>query len=114
MQVYTFLFVLFSCSICVGGFNQKMIKKSILFPSKKETKYNIILFPGFGKKPFSYKNLCDKISENLDDSVSFLVLDYENCSPFYLERYSKEITKECLQHLKTLDRCAEKTFLMGH
>ena len=56
MQLYTFLFVLFSCSIFVGGFNQKMIKKSILFPSKKETKYNIILFPGFGKKPFAYKN----------------------------------------------------------
>lgn len=114
MHLYSVLFFLLTFSVGVCGFATKIIKNSVLFPSKKETKYNVVLFPGFGKKPFAYKNLCDKISEKLGDSVSFFVLDYDCSSPFYLERYCKEITKECLHHLKTLDRKAEKTFLMGH
>ena len=59
MYLYSFILVLLTCSIDVCGFTSKIIKKSLLLPSKNPAKYNIIVFPGFDKKPYSYKNLCD-------------------------------------------------------
>ena len=72
------------------------------------------MFPGFDKKPYSYKNLCDKINERLDNIANFFILDYNYNNPLYLERFCNEITYESLQYLKTININAEKTYLMGH
>ena len=114
MQFHFHVFLFFATLIYACGFKSKIIQKSLLLPSKNPAKYNIIFFPGYDKKPYSYKNLCDKINERLDDSVNFLVLDYDFKTPFFLERHCNEITVECLMHLKSLNKDAEKTYLMGH
>ena len=92
MHCFFHVCVLFAALIMTYGFKSKIIQKSLLLPSKNPAKYNIIVFPGFDKKPYSYKNLCDKINERLDDSVNFLILDYDCKNPFFLERHCNEIT----------------------
>ncbi len=114
MHCFFHVCVLCAALIMTYGFKSKIIQKSLLLPSKNPAKYNIIVFPGFDKKPYSYKNLCDKIGEELDDSVNFFILDYDFKTPIFLENHCNEITMECLLHLKSLNKDAEKTYLMGH
>ena len=113
MHCFFHVCVLCAALIMTYGFKSKIIQKSLLLPSKNPAKYNIIVFPGFDKKPYSYKNLCDKIGEELDD-INFFILDYDFKTPIFLENHCNEITMDCLLHLKSLNKDAEKTYLMGH
>jgi hypothetical protein len=92
----------------------KIIKNSIYVGSENDCKTSIILFPGFGKNGKSYTNLCNKINSKLNDSVSFMFIDYGLNSPFSIERHANYIGETCVEYMKMKNKECNKFIFMGH
>tara|TARA_Y100000816_G_C26093618_1_gene578294 strand:- start:750 stop:2108 length:1359 start_codon:yes stop_codon:yes gene_type:complete len=92
----------------------KIIKNSLYVASENECKTSIILFPGFGKNGKSYTGLCNKISAKLNNSVSFMLIDYGLNSPFNIERHANYIGETCVEYMKTKNKKCNNFVFMGH
>ena len=92
----------------------KIIKNSIYVPSKNDCKTSIVLFPGFGKNGKSYTNLCNKINSKLNDSVSFMLIDYGLNSPFTIDRYSNFIGNSCVEYMREKNKECKNFIFLGH
>lgn len=105
--------------ICVYSYHNnvgvpKIIKNSLYVASENECKTSIILFPGFGKNGKSYTGLCNKISAKLNNSVSFMLIDYGLSSPFNIERHANYIGEACVEYMKTKNKKCNNFVFMGH
>ena len=92
----------------------KIIKNSLYVASENECKTSIILFPGFGKNGKSYTGLCNKISAKLNNSVSFMLIDYGLNSPFNIERHANHIGETCVEYMKMKNKECNNFVFMGH
>ena len=72
------------------------------------------MYPGAGKRGESYIGLCNKISERMNDSVSFLLLDLNSMSPFEVDRFSNRIGKYSVEYMKEQNSDLENIYFMGH
>ena len=96
------------------NFTPKISEKSLLIKSKNECKYGIIVFPGYGKDSKSYKNLCIKINEKMNDEITFLIMDYTYSVPFHPEEQAEYIGMKCVDYLKKNEVNCDKFLFMGH
>ena len=92
----------------------KIVKNSIYLPSENECKTSIILFPGFGKIGTDYVGLCDKINTKLNDSVSFMLIDYGSNSPFTINKNANFIGNECVKYMKQENKECDNFIFLGH
>ncbi len=92
----------------------RLIEKSVYIKSRNECTYGVIMYPGAGKRGESYIGLCNKISERMNDSVSFLLLDLNSMSPFEVDRFSNRIGKYSVEYMKEQNSDLENIYFMGH
>lgn len=92
----------------------KIIKNSIYVGSENNCKTSIILFPGFGKTGKSYTNLCNKINSKLNDSVSFMLINYGSNSQFNIERHANYIGESCVEYMKIKNKDCKNFIFLGH
>lgn len=113
-KILLFIFFNYVCSLKTKSYLPRIVKNSVFVESKNECKYSIILFPGFGKSGISYFNLCNKVNEKLNNSASFLYLDFGATSPFKLEQDANIIGKECVEFVKSKNKDVKEIYFMGH
>ena len=101
----------------LNKYTNKVFQKSKLITYKKDCDIFIILFPGYGKDPNSYYELCDKIQKKTQEKnvrVNFLLIDYIFNIPLNGDKQSKWISNVCKDYLKQQNLSYNFLFFMGH
>jgi hypothetical protein len=101
----------------LNKYTNKVFKNSKLITCNNNCDIFIILFPGYGKNPNSYYELCSKIQEKTQEkniNVNFLLIDYLFNIPLNGDKQSKLISNDCKDYLKQQNLTYNSLYFMGH
>lgn len=101
----------------LNKYTKKVFKNSKLITCNDDCDIFVILFPGYGKNPDSYYELCNKIQEKTKEknvNVNFLLIDYLLNIPLNGGKQSKLISNNCKDFLKQQNLTYNSLYFMGH
>lgn len=101
----------------LNKYTNKVFENSKLITSNNNCDIFVILFPGYGKTPNSYYELCNKIQKKTQEKnigVNFLLIDYLFNAPLKGDKQSKLISNECKNYLKQQNLTYSSLYFMAH